>query len=198
MLSEPITETPGSLPLAGDRDDRRNEGASSEPSVAVQRSAQELRQLSSQVEAFLLRQLERFEQELIDVQTQDETHYSADVIAELEAAKQLWENQRAEELARIQDDSRRLAEAWAKLEEEQREVLRQRAAQQASGGAAATSGKSTSVPTSSERARNLVAAPSGPGTVQRSAPAPAGHKNQLQFQQLRREMLEHARQRRKR
>lgn len=198
MLSEPLTEIPGSLPLAGKRNERPQEGLSSDPSVSVRRSAKELRQLSVQVEAFLLRQLERFEQELVETQNSDENHYSADMIAEFEAAKQLWEDQRAEELARIQDDSRRLAEAWEKLEEEQREILRQRAAQQASGGMAVTTGKSTAVLANSERSRNSGASAGGPGTVQLSAPAPAGHKNQLQFQQLRREMLEHARQRRKR
>ncbi len=114
--------------------------------------------------------------------------------------RQKWDAEHQMERSRLQEDSERLAEAWQKLEAEQREMLKYRVTNKKMASLGA--GRSTMRPPSPLGPMHpaVVSAESTiGGTAGGVATAPpSAIKNQLQFQQLRREMMEHARQRGKR
>ncbi len=117
-------------------------------------------------------------------------------MAELQEAREAWEEDRQQECRRMQEDSQRLIDAWEKLEAEQREMLKHRVAMRGAPSGPPITGKSP--PTSAPRSESPSAISQPPTLSAAPAAGAVAHKNQLQFQQLRREMLEHARQRRKR
>jgi hypothetical protein len=165
----------------------------------LQHNAEKLRNVAQQVESFLMRQIDRLQHELEMAESLTDRDELERMTQEFRQMQQKWDAERQQERNRLQEDSERLAEAWQRLEAEQREVLKYRApnnklAGLSSGRAPARSAGplTPSHPTATTPAAINC---NGPGVAMAT---PSTHKNQLQFQQLRREMIEHARQRGKR
>jgi hypothetical protein len=172
-------------------------GPATEYVPKLQQNAEKLRHVAQQVESFLMRQIDRLQRELQQVESPDDRYELERLSEEFEQMRDKWDAERQLERSRIQEDSSRLVEAWQRLEAEQRELLKYRTPNKiaglSTGRSAVRSGSPLSpVPASSSKETSMVGATMGsPATA-------ASHRNQLQFQQLRREMMEHARQRRKR
>jgi hypothetical protein len=160
----------------------------------LRHKAEKLRNVAEQVEAFLMRQIDRLQRELEQAETLGDRYELERMTEEFQQMREKWDSERQQERNRLLEDSQRLVEAWQRLEAEQRELLKYRLPNKlvglsASRAVACSSGPLSPMPTTGTDNSRLV----GSGVS-----APAAHKNQLQFQQLRREMMEHARQRRKR
>lgn len=191
MISDPIT--PG-LPNCTDvQSPSVVVGGRDGQNFPLDREAEKLRQLAAQIEAFLTRQIDRLDRELEWVPRAGTGDVDR-MMDEFQVVRTQWEQDRRDEQRRLQEDAERLVDAWSRLEAEQREMLKQR--MQGKSIAAINSPPVTRTqpparPEGSLTAPSPAAAmPNDPGSV-------ANPRNQLQFQQLRREMLEHARQRRK-
>ena len=192
MISDPIT--PG-LPNCTDvQSPSVVVGGRDGQNFPLDREAEKLRQLAAQIEAFLTRQIDRLDRELERVPRAGTGGDVDRMMDEFQVVRTQWEQDRRDEQRRLQEDAERLVDAWSRLEVEQREMLKQR--MQGKSIAAINSPPVTRTqpparPEGSLTAPSPAAAmPNDPGSV-------ANPRNQLQFQQLRREMLEHARQRRK-
>jgi hypothetical protein len=166
----------------------------------LQQKAEKLRNVAQEVESFLMRQIDRLQRELEQAETWGDRHELERLTDEFEQMRQKWDSERQLERSRLQEDSQRLAEAWQKLEAEQRDMLKYRVTNSKLAGlgagrlaprAASSHGPMQPVTAGTESA---LARKSGGVTTA----VPTGHKTQMQFQQLRREMMEHARQRGKR
>jgi hypothetical protein len=160
----------------------------------LRHNAEKLRNVAEQVEAFLMRQIDRLQRELEQAETLGDRYEIERMTEEFQQMREKWDSERQQERNRLLEDSQRLVEAWQRLEAEQRELLKYRLPNKLVGlsagrAVACTSGPLSPMPTAGAENPRLVAS---------GVAAPAAHKNQLQFQQLRREMMEHARQRRKR
>jgi hypothetical protein len=162
--------------------------------VSIQQYAEQLRQLAQQIENFLQRQVDRVERQIASPSGSDDPELEA-LVEEVQQARQKWEQERLHERHLLQEDAQRLAEAWQRLEDEQRELLKHRASFKTSSGLTQTLSLPSTGPLQPARAegRAAAAAPFNPDPTSSAV----ANRNQLQFQQLRREMLEHARQRRK-
>jgi hypothetical protein len=163
----------------------------------LQVNAEKLRNVAQQVEAFLMRQIDRLQRELQMAEGSGDRYEIEQMSEEFELMREKWDSERQQERTRLQEDSDRLAEAWQRLEAEQREMLKYRVPNKMAG----LSGSRTVVRSSGPLSPIPSPAPAEPSMVRGTSgtiATAAAHKNQLQFQQLRREMMEHARQRRKR
>lgn len=161
----------------------------------VRRGAEHLSQIARQMEAFLEQQLARIEEFALAANGLDQNAAAelARLQEQFQHQRSQWEQERDEERERLLEESQRLVKAWKDLEAEQREAMKQQAlsgqlgryaTSKADGKAAATAAKE-------------VAQTTAPVAPANGAP-PTSRQGPAQFQQLRREMLEHARQRRKR
>jgi len=83
--------------------------------------------LTTRIESFLLRQIQRLESLLEDCQAAGGHDQAADQLAAgfLEDRRQ-WENLRQQQARRLEAEAARLIEAWQQLEAEQRRMLGQR------------------------------------------------------------------------
>jgi hypothetical protein len=164
----------------------------------LQQNAEKLRNVAQQVESFLIRQIDRLQRELEDAESLTDRDELERMTEEFRQMQQKWDVERQEERNRLQEDSERLAEAWQRLEAEQREVLKYRVSNNKLAGlGTARSQSRPAVPL--VPAHPVAAVPAlSSGVAGVAVATPTSHKNQLQFQQLRREMMEHARQRGKR
>ncbi len=159
--------------------------------------AQQLRQVASRIEEFLLRQIDRLEDEIAKTANTAQDLESGALREDFERLRDKWEVERQQEIDKLREDAQRLAESWQHLEAEQRELLMRQATI-----------RTVPVPVSHETdgyADNgamhpVRLSPAGAvAAVGAEIRALAGgatvQKAQLQFQQLRREMQRHAQQR---
>jgi hypothetical protein len=163
----------------------------------LQLNAEKLRNVAQQVESFLMRQIDRLQRELLQAEAAGDRYEIEQMSEEFELMREKWDSERQQERDRLQEDSDRLAEAWQRLEAEQREMLKYRVPNKMAGlgngrTVVRSSGPLSPVATPVQSEPLMARGTSG------GVATAAAHKNQLQFQQLRREMMEHARQRRKR
>lgn len=167
----------------------------------LQEQADQLRQVAMQMDTFLVRQLDRLQRHLALGASCNQQEF-AEIQASFAKMKLQWEEERQQEKQNLLEDAQRLADAWQRLEQEQREILKQRASFKSTS--ASSAGGATAVPVadhdpSLQPGRVEVKTKAAPVAFAADTMLPAGSsKNQLQFQQLRREMLEHSRQHRKR
>ena len=171
--------------------------AHAEPRVNTQLTAERLCQMAEQMEMFLTKQIDRLENELRDTppKVPDQQEYQH-LFDEFQEVRRKWEMEREEQQERLANESQRLVEAWQKLEAEQRETLRQRVLKTANtdvGNAnPLADGSLAPQRISNQRNTGTVDAPGADSKL------PTSRNGQIPFQQLRREILQHARQRRKR
>jgi DNA repair exonuclease SbcCD ATPase subunit len=160
---------------------------------------QRMHALCGRIEEFLLQQMDRFERVLQRCHESSAQHNSLqERIAAFESERQRWQLDREQEIQYIQQAGARLAEAWERIEAEQRRIL----ANSHSGT------PSPSVPGTTAQApgiSNNLAPVSAPlQTVSQTymgaeqdkalpAPTPPSGSDLLQFQQLRREIQKHSR-----
>ena len=112
-----------------------------------------LRNVVDQVETFLLDQVQRIEQELNDVaqlespssvvQLPIEVGTEIDAVSDFETTKSQWEREYATQRSELEEDCQRLAEAWERVENEQRQLLAARSIQQNVGHPVAASSEGT-------------------------------------------------------
>lgn len=167
---------------------------------SLQEQADQLRQVALQMDTFLVRQLDRLQRHLSLGSTCNQQEF-AEIQASFAKMKLQWEEERQQEKQNLLEDAQRLADAWQRLEQEQREILKQRASFKSSSANAvgAAPANVTDHDPSLQPSRVEVKAKAAPVAFAADSVIPTGSsKNQLQFQQLRREMLEHSRQHRKR
>ena len=161
--------------------------------------AQQLRLVANRIEEFLVQQIERLQQVIAEAQLPSDQAELGAMRDDFERMRDQWEIERQREIQKLREDGERLIEAWKYLEKEQRDLLLRQAAI-----------RSTPAPAMMEGDSHLENGPLHPVRV-----SPAGavaavgaeigglvgsatiQKAQLQFQQLRREMQRHARQRKK-
>ncbi|MCA9166514.1 MAG: hypothetical protein KDB23_02545 [Planctomycetales bacterium] len=155
----------------------------------LEQEADRLRVVASQIELFLFRQIERLEDEIAhcNAPVSQNSGSLEEGWSEFERARSKWEDEKNQERARLHEEAQRLLEAWGKIEHEQRELMKQRLPGKLSG----------SVPTAAPPTSTGDSSLSPISSTNRPADASGGTAARNQFQQLRREMLEHARQRRK-
>ncbi|MBJ42797.1 MAG: hypothetical protein CMJ80_05865 [Planctomycetaceae bacterium] len=156
--------------------------------------AERLSQMAEQMQMFLTKQVDRLEKEIGAAPggKPDFVEYQR-LVEEFQEVRQAWELERDAEKDRLVMESERLVEAWKKLEAEQRETLKQRVLRTA-GGEARVGGQGGGA-----LASQRLAGPSNTVAVADcDSRSPTSRNGQIPFQQLRREMMEHARQRRKR
>jgi hypothetical protein len=162
--------------------------------------AEQLQQIAAQIQSFLSRQIDRLEQEISTCAPATEEHAELEaMLNEFRQERADWEQEKLQEQRRIHEDSQRLIEAWQRLEAEQRELLKQRALKKTMTNSTTASMQNVSTTPASSRQEPVTTGISSVASPGPTASATGiSHRNQLQFQQLRREMLEHARQGRKR
>jgi hypothetical protein len=201
MLTDSNQPSDTSARAAVSRQDLRKKNAertSGDDVPKLQHNAEKLRNVALQVESFLLRQIDRLQRELEQVETLSDRDELERMTDELRQMQQKWDVERQQERSRLQEDSNRLAEAWQRLEAEQREVLKYRVSNNKMAGLGAGRAPARPVgplaPSHPAAIEPEVACGSSGGAVATAST----HKTQIQFQQLRREMMEHARQRGKR
>ena len=169
-------------------------GSTHESVEDARRVAERLSQMAEQMQMFLTKQVDRLEKEIGAAPggKPDFVEYQR-LVEEFQEVRQAWELERDAEKDRLVMESERLVEAWKKLEAEQRETLKQRVLRTA-GGEARVGGQGGGALASQRLAgpSNTVAVADG------DSRSPTSRNGQIPFQQLRREMMEHARQRRKR
>lgn len=199
-----LPQTPAlDVPYPSDVDESRSRSFSTTADDARHpgfSSAEQLRQLATQIQSFLSRQIDRLEQELASCTPASEEQVELEhLLAEFRQEREAWEHEKLQEQKRLREDSQRLIEAWQRLEAEQRELLKQRALKKNSASNTVPAVPATLPVINAVPAEVTVAGTvAGPGSTAGGAAPSVAHRNQQQFQQLRREMLEHARQRRKR
>ena len=94
------------------------------PVADSQQNVDTLRAVAQHVEAFLVRQIERLQQELKQTESYGDRHELARLTEEFEVMRRKWDAERQQERSRIQEDSQHLVEAWQRLEPAQRELLK--------------------------------------------------------------------------
>lgn len=164
----------------------------------LQQNAEKLRHVAQQVESFLIRQIDRLQRELEEAESLTDRDELERMTEEFRQMQQKWDAERQEERNRLQEDSERLAEAWQRLEAEQREVLKYRVSNTKLAGLGTARPQTRSAGPLAPTHPIAVMPALNAGGAGVAVASPTSHKNQLQFQQLRREMMEHARQRGKR
>jgi hypothetical protein len=164
----------------------------------LHQNAEKLRNVAQQVESFLVRQIDRLQRELEEAESLGDREELERMAEEFRQMQQKWDLERQQERSRLQEDSERLAEAWQRLEAEQREVLKYRVPNNKLAGLGSGRASVRSAGPLAPAHPMAVAPALNGSSVGMAVATPLSHKNQLQFQQLRREMMEHARQRGKR
>ncbi len=90
------------------------------------RSGRRLEKVVASIENFLNGQIDRLDKALDACQTAEKNDkVLQNVLAEFEAEKKLWEQQKDAELIRIKQAGDRLADGWKELERERRRLLDQ-------------------------------------------------------------------------
>jgi hypothetical protein len=147
------------------------------------------------MESFLLEQLERLE-ETVDATLKwtESADLHQSTAQDLDDERQRWEAEKQQEWERIQSDAARLAEAWQRVEMEQRRLLAERNASRVSSpvdrGLPGKEGNTS--------AGGIPGLAGSPLPCQRDSqptseePLLAPESAILQFQQLRREMQKHS------
>lgn len=203
-MNADLTEAfPGGAPLAQNSPLTSLNAAQAAETIAVQEQAEQLRLVAAQIDQFLHRNLDRLERQIANSANRPagvDTRELDGMVSDFQAMKQKWDVERQLERQSLSDDAQRLAEAWQRLEQEQRELLRYRSTMKAAPSTTLPTTQGTEVAAQASVVRGEPKTP--PAVAAAYAPPAAGPvnsgKNQLQFQQLRREMMEHARQGRKR
>jgi hypothetical protein len=168
--------------------------ACSEPSP-VQAGAEQLREVAGQIEDFLLRQIDRLQEEISRAMESSGPLEMGTLQDELDRMREELERERQQELDQIREDARRLAESWQTLELEQRELLmRQATMRTVPTPAAEVDGLGEKNPLHPTRVTPGGTVAAVGAEIRAIAGGATIQKAQLQFQQLRREMQRHKQQ----
>jgi hypothetical protein len=144
--------------------------------------AERFRELANRIENFLCAQLDRCESLLAETPG-DQTEAVALIQREILEQREQWQAERQEEFERLRKEANWLADAWKRLEAEERRIAAQRETLQACG----------------KSAQHRLAAPAYRAAAEIAStrsPVQACGGSELawvQFQQLRREIQQHAR-----
>jgi hypothetical protein len=158
-----------------------------------------LRRVANRIEEFLVEQIERLQKAIAETEISPEEGELGTMREDLDRLRDEWEVQRQQEIEQLQEDAQRLVEAWKHLESEQRELMLRQASIRSTPGPVMSEGGAYSEngplhPMRVSPAGTVAAVGAEIGGIAGTATI---QKAQLQFQQLRREMQRHARQRKK-
>lgn len=173
--------------------------ATASGSASVRNGANRLRDIAERIEGFLAEQIGRLEETMEGApDAPPPVHMARRTTQYVEEERRRWETEKQRERERIQSDGVRLAEAWQRVEMEQRRLLAQRSAM---GSSPVESREPPLAPGDSAADLDAVS----PVARQHHGPAAADlvpvmdeppltpESAILQFQQLRREMQQHSR-----
>jgi hypothetical protein len=165
-------------------------------SSQVETRAEQLREVAAQIEEFLLRQIDRLQEEISKAAESAGELNLGSLQEEFERMREQLEEERREEMDQIREDAQRLAESWQMLETEQRELLMRQATIRTVPSPATTEvdGLGEASPLHPMRLTPAGAVTTVGAEIRAIAGGATIQKAQLQFQQLRREMQRHAQQ----
>lgn len=162
----------------------------------LQQRAEQLRQVAASIEEFLLRQIDRLQEEIANAAKSAGELNLGSLQEEFERMREQLEEERKDEMDQIREDARRLAESWQMLEAEQRELLMRQATIRTvpSPATSEVDGLGETSPLHPMRLTSAGAVTTVGAEIRAIAGGATIQKAQLQFQQLRREMQRHAQQ----
>lgn len=112
----------------------RTGGGPAPDAETLQRVSERLHGLSQKIASFIELQFQRLEQTLRQCQHATELETQAQQrMHDVESRQRQWEEKRKAEMLKLTQEQQQLAEAWQKLESEQRDFASQRDAMQVSG-----------------------------------------------------------------
>ena len=149
----------------------------------------ELRIVVDKIECFLTGQVDRLERQLVETATLQKCQDTGDIdllLSQFEVAKVDWQQKYETQRVELEEDCQRLAEAWERVENEQRQMLAAKSIQQTVGG----SSKITSREASSDIRHKTPTSLTPLTTAGRESPSPRDPAS-LTFKQLQQQIRQH-------
>lgn len=164
--------------------------------------AHRLEDLGRRVEGFIDEQLEQLEQASLLVQSQPQQS-GATTTEDLQQHREAWEREQRDEIRKIEEDRRALADAWVRLEAEQRQAISKRDAKRDTARRVSDVGDSeeseqeadAGLPSRATGRKKLKAADESGGNGRQAMDASTRQAMMRQFQQLRSDVRKHAQRR---